>query len=74
MKKPMCLPGVTISFTGKFTPLGSETDFGSFTFENDGYTDARFNARQVKMKVTGSTTQDFQVGQIRVDARARGRR
>lgn len=68
------LPGVTISFTGKFTPLGSETDFGSFTFENDGYTDARFNARQVKMKVTGSTTQDFQVGQIRVDARARGRR
>ena len=68
------LPGVTISFTGKFTPLGAETDFGSFTFENDGYTDARFNARQVKMKVTGSTTQDFQVGQIRVDARARGRR
>lgn len=68
------LPGVTISFKGKFTPLGSETDFGSFTFETDGYTDARFNARQVQMRVDGSTTQDFQVGNIRVDAKARGKR
>jgi hypothetical protein len=68
------LPGVTISFKGKFTPLGSETDFGSFTFENDGYTDARFTARQVQMTVTGSTTQDFQVGNIRLNLRTRGRR
>ncbi len=35
------LPGVTLSFKGKFTPLGPTTDFGSFTFESDGYTDAR---------------------------------
>ena len=68
------LPGVTISFKGKFTPLGSETDFGSFTFENDGYTDARFTARQVQMTVTGSTNQDFQVGNIRLNVRIRGRR
>ena len=68
------LPGVTISFKGKFTPLGSETDFGSFTFENDGYTDARFTARQVQMTVTGSTNQDFQVGNIRLNLRTRGRR
>lgn len=68
------LPGVTISFKGKFTPLGSETDFGSFTFENDGYTDARFTARQVQMTVTGSTNQDFQVGNIRLNVRTRGRR
>ena len=68
------LPGVTISFKGKFTPLGTTTDFGSFTFESDGYTDARFSAREVQMRVDGSTTQDFQVGNIRVDARPRGRR
>ncbi len=68
------LPGVTISFTGKFTPLGSETNFGSFTFDTDGYTDARFSARQVKMKVTRSSQQDFQVGQIRLDVKARGKR
>lgn len=68
------LPGVTISFTGKFTPLGSETDFGSFTFDNDGYTDARFTARQVQMKIEGSTTQDFKVGNIRLNAKTRGKR
>ena len=68
------LPGVTISFKGKFTPLGAETDYGSFTFESDGYTDARFTARQIQMKVTGSTTQDFQVGNIRIDTKARGKR
>ena len=68
------LPGVTLSFKGKFTPLGAETDFGSFTFESDGYTDARFTARQVQMTVTGSTTQDFQVGKIRLNIRPRGKR
>ena len=68
------LPGVTISFKGKFTPLGPTTDFGSFTFESDGYTDARFTARQVQMTVTGSTNQDFQVGKIRLDVRPRGKR
>ena len=59
---------------GRFTPLGAETDFGNFTFDADGYTDARFTARQVSMKVTGSLTQDFQVGKIRVDGKPRGRR
>lgn len=68
------LPGVTISFKGKYTPLGAETDYGSFTFESDGYTDARFSARQIQMKVTGSTSQDFQVGNIRIDTKARGKR
>lgn len=68
------LPGVSLSFKGRFTPLGTETDFGTFTFDNDGYTDARFSARQVKMKVTGDTDQTFQVGKIRLNVRTRGRR
>ena len=68
------LPGVTISFKGRFTPLGAEQDFGSFSFDSDGYTDARFTARQVSMTVTGTTTQDFKVGNIRLSLRDRGRR
>ena len=68
------LPGITIGFKGKNTPLGTETDFGNFTFESDGYTDARFTARQVSMTVTGSLTQDFQVGNIRLDIKTRGKR
>ena len=65
---------ITLSFTGRFTPLGTETDFGSFSFNSDGYTDARFSARQVQMKVEGDVTQDFQVGKIRLDVQSRGRR
>lgn len=68
------LPGVTLSFKGKFTPLGAVTDFGDFTFESDGYTDARFCARQLTLRVEGSKTQDFQVGSIRIDAKPRGKR
>ena len=68
------LPGVTLGFKGKNTPLGPETDFGNFTFETDGYTDARFTARQINLEVTGDANQDFQVGDIRLDVKARGRR
>ena len=66
--------GVPLSFKGRVITLGQVTYFGAFTFENDGYTDARFTARQVQMTVTGSTTQDFQVGNIRLDVKQRGRR
>lgn len=68
------LPGVTLGFKGKQTPLGSETDFGNFTFEADGYSDARFSARSVSLNVTGDANQDFQVGDIRLDVKPRGRR
>ena len=68
------IPGITLSFKGKTTPLGSETDFGSFTFDADGYQDCRFTARQISMTVTGDRTQDFQVGNIRLDVQARGKR
>ena len=66
---------MVLSFKGKFTPLGPTTDFGSFTFDSsDGYTDARFSARQVQMTVTGDTDQTFEVGNIRLDLKARGKR
>ena len=68
------LPGVTLGFTGKDTALGNETNFGNFNFESDGYTDARFTARAVQLKVTGDATQDFQVGDIRLEVKPRGKR
>ena len=68
------LPGVTLGFKGRNTPLGPETDFGKFTFENDGYSDARFSARQVALEITGDANQDFEVGDIRLDIKQRGRR
>ena len=39
-----------------------------------GYQDCRFSAEQVNLKVEGDTTQDFKVGNIRIDVKARGRR
>jgi hypothetical protein len=68
------LPGVTLGFSGRSTPLGPETDFGNFTFNSDGYTDARFTARQVSLKITGDTGQDFQLGNIRLDVKTKGKR
>ena len=73
-EKTTTLPGITLSFKGRNTPLGAETDFGSFTFATDGYTDARFTARQMQMKITGDTDQAFQVGNIRADIKQRGKR
>ena len=67
-------PGVVISFKGKQTPLGTESDFGSFAFNTSGYEDARFSARQVSMKVEGDRDQNFRIGDIRIDVKARGKR
>jgi hypothetical protein len=68
------LPGVTLSFKGKFTPLGPETDFGSVTFKTDGYEDIRMSARAITMTVTGDTNQNWRLGNIRLDVQKQGRR
>ena len=68
------LPGVTLSFKGRFTPLGSETDFGSVTFDSDGYEDVRFSTRAMTMEISGDTDQDFAVGKIRLDVTQGGSR
>ena len=68
------LPGVTLSFKGRFTPLGSETDFGSVTFDSDGYEDVRFSTRAMTMEISGDTDQDFAVGNIRLDVTQGGSR
>jgi hypothetical protein len=68
------LPGVTLSFKGRFTPLGAQTDFGSVTFENDGYSDCRISAREISMTIEGDTDQSFSLGDIRLDLKNGGRR
>ncbi len=68
------LPGVTLSFKGRFTPLGPETNFGSVTFDSDGYEDVRFSTRSMTMEITGDTDQDFSVGNIRLDVKQGGSR
>ena len=67
-------PGITISFKGKNTPLGAEEDFGSFVFNSTGYQDCRFSSRQVNMRVEGDVNQNFKIGDIRIDIKARGKR
>ena len=68
------LPGVTLSFKGRFTPLGAQTDFGSVTFNSDGYSDIRVSAREIELKITGDTNQNFTLGNIRLDLKNGGRR
>lgn len=65
-----------VSFTikGRNSPLASEFDLGTFNIDADGYTDARFTARQVQVTVEGVTTRDWKLGTVRVDGDARGRR
>ena len=67
-------PGITISFKGRNTPLGAEEDFGSFAFNSTGYQDCRFSSRQVNMRVEGDVNQNFKIGDIRIDIKARGKR
>ena len=69
------LGDVSAKFKVRNYPTGTETTHpssGSFTLANP--TDVRFTAREVQMKVTGSTDQSFQVGDIRLNVKQRGRR
>ncbi|MDI3304652.1 MAG: hypothetical protein QJR04_25220 [Burkholderia multivorans] len=68
-------PGaVNISFKTKMTPNGAETLHGPYPMRPDGYTDARFSGRQVKMRLDLAEDGLFQFGAIRLDAIPGGRR
>ena len=61
-----------LRFYGRYTPEGTETEYGPYTLSP--YTDARFTARQVGMKVEGAADADWRVGKIRLDVVAGGQR
>ena len=65
---------VTFEITGRNNPLSAETNLGTFSIDADGYTDARFTARQVQVTVEGVTTRNWKLGTVRVEGEARGKR
>jgi hypothetical protein len=62
---------VQARFKTRFYPNAAETTHGPFTMTNP--TSVRFQGRQVRMRVEGSSA-DWRVGIMRLDARAGGRR
>jgi len=63
---------VVLSFKTRMYPMSDETTYGPYTVNQP--TDVRFSGRQVKMRVTGNTLQDWRVGVMRLDAVAAGQR
>lgn len=63
---------VSVTFFCKFTPDGAETSFGPYSLS--GYTDARFPARQVRLRYDGVAAASWRVGIPRIDVTLAGGR
>ncbi len=57
---------VRLRFYGRYTPEGAETEHGPYVLKP--YTDVRFTARQVGMRVEGVADDDWRVGTLRLEA------
>jgi len=66
------LGDVTATFKTRFYPTDTESEFGPFTLSNP--TSVRFTGRQIRMRVTGNTNDDWRVGVMRIEAVPGGRR
>lgn len=58
---------VRLEFKTRITPEGSETTHGPYTITS-GYTDVRFQGRQVSLRIEGARLADWRVGTLRLDA------
>jgi len=64
-----------VLFDVQFTPQGPAVTKGPYTFSRaDGYADARFTGRQVRMRVEATQDAPFKFGTLRLDAAAGGGR
>ena len=63
---------VNLTFKTRFYPNADETSHGPFTPSNP--TSVRFTGRQMRMRVEGAKLAKWRVGNMRVDAKAGGRR
>lgn len=63
---------VDLKFKTKFHPNDTESTFGPYNPSNP--TSVRFTGRQLKMRVDGDQNTDWQVGTMRLDVKAGGRR
>jgi hypothetical protein len=61
----------TLTFKSRFYPNGSESSHGPFTLANP--TGARFQGRQVRMRINGSEV-DFRAGKMRLNVVEGGKR
>lgn len=66
------LGDVTVTFSKRNYPTGTETSFGPYTLNNP--TSFRLNGRQISMRIDGARDTDWRVGIMRVNATAGGRR
>jgi len=65
---------VGVSFQLRTNQNQTATTVGPFTAGSNGYTDCRFTARQVEIKVQAQRDERFDYGILRADLRAGGRR
>ncbi len=63
---------VEVTFKTRFHPNDTETSHGAFTLGNP--TDVRFQGRQVRIKVQGTSNENWRSGVMRIEANAGGRR
>jgi hypothetical protein len=65
---------VSVSFKVRYTPNGQEYTKGPYLVRSDGYTDARFSARQAAMRITPTADEDWSIGTFRINAAPGARR
>jgi hypothetical protein len=63
---------VSLSFKTRFYPNGTETQHGPYSMANP--TSARFQGRQVRMRINGTELNDWRAGKMRLDVIAGSRR
>lgn len=61
-------------FYARPNPKVAATEYGPFVPDSDGYTDVRFGARQIQMRITAVTDVDWRIGVMRADFIPGGRR
>lgn len=70
----LSLNALQYRFTGRQTPHDGPVTYGPYQPDDDGYTDVRFEARQVSIRVEAVNDVDWRLGVIRADVQPGGRR
>jgi len=66
--------GMRFKFKTSYTPNGTESTSGNYDLAADGYTDVREQGRQFKYRIESGFDQYWEVGSIRAEMSAGGRR
>lgn len=63
-----------VTFKARYTPNGTEYDFGPYTPRADGYMDTRVTGRDIRMRIEQTDDAFWAVGASRLDVRGGGKR